>query len=362
MHLASAIAAGIATLTLAGCGGGGGGGGSNPPPPSGPTSSINLFAGVPDATGSVDGAVASAQFNTPTGVAVDPAGNVYVADNDNFTIRKISAGTVSTFAGSPGMEGSADGTGAAASFEGPAHITISPAGNLYVTDAGPAVTVREITPAGQVTTLVDPRTGQAMQTDDSGEIAADHAGNVYVFTVSSTTGAHVLTQITPTGAVNVISLTTAANTPLGLILPSGLAVDSANNIYVTDENPEGNAGVLYKVTLNGTTGTAVTLAGSLSISGASDGPGNAATFNGLSSLVVDPSNNIYANDANNFEIREISPAGVVSTVAGSSAQYGLSLGPLPGILPTIGQIAWSGQSLYTPDLDDNVILQIGPVP
>jgi hypothetical protein len=282
--------------------------------------------------------------------------------NNNFTIRKISGGTVSTFAGSAGTEGSADGTGSTASFEGPAHIAISPAGNLYVTDVGQAVTVREITRAGQVTTLVDPRTGQALQTDDSAEIAADHAGNIYVFTVAQATGAHVLTQITPAGAVNVISLTTAAGTPLGLVLPSGLAVDSANNVYIADEDPEGNAGVLYKVTLNGTTGTATTLAGSLSISGASDGPGNSATFNGLSSLVVDPSGNIYANDFNNWEIREISPAGVVSTFAGSLTQTGLSLGPLPGSLPSIDQLAWYGQSLYTADFDDNVILQLSPAP
>jgi DNA-binding beta-propeller fold protein YncE len=361
-RLASLVAAGLAAVTLAGCGGGGGGGSSNPPPPLTPTSSISIFAGNPNATGAVDGPSASAQFNTPTGVAVDPAGNFYVADNNNFTIRKISAGTVSTFAGSAGTEGSADGTGSAASFEGPAHIAISPAGNLYVTDVGQAVTVREITPAGQVTTLVDPRTGLALQTDASAEIAADHAGNIYVFTVASATGAHVLTQITPAGAVNVISLTTSAGTPLGLVLPSGLAVDSANNVYIAEENPEGNAGVLYKVTLNGTTGTAVTLAGSLSIAGASDGPGNAATFNGLSSLVVAPSGNIYANDYNNNEIREISPAGMVSTLAGTPTQYGLSLGPLPGILPSIDQLAWYGQSLYTADFDDNVILQLSPAP
>lgn len=120
--------------------------------------------------------------------------------------------------------------------------------------------------------------------------------------------------------------------------------------------------MLYRVAVSGTGGQAVTLAGSTTIAGASDGPGNAATFDGLSALATDPSGNIFANDYNNGTIREISPAGVVSTLAGTLNQYGLNLGPLPGTLPDIGQIAWSGQSLYAADMDDSVILRMNPAP
>jgi hypothetical protein len=352
------------TATLTACGGGGEGasGGSNPPP-SPPTSSISLFAGNPTATGAHDGPAASAQFNVPTGVAADFSGNLYVADFENYTIRKISAGNVSTLAGTANSAGSSDGTGATASFSGPSNIAISPAGDLYVTDQGSeAVTVRKITPAGQVTTLVDPRMNQALQTDGSTVIAIDAASNLYLFTTQTSTGASVLTQVTPGGIVNPITLTSSTGGPIGLINPSGVTVDSAGNIYIADENNEGGAGVLYKVSINGANGLATTLAGSIAIAGASDGPGGAATFDGLSTLVTDPAGNIFGNDFNNGTIREISSAGVVSTLAGTPEQYGLSLGPLPGTLPAIDQLAWTGQSLYIADTDDSVILKVSPAP
>ncbi|MFL9904368.1 hypothetical protein PQR75_29875 [Paraburkholderia fungorum] len=243
------------------------------------------------------------------------------------------------------------------------HLAISPAGNLYVTDqSSNAVTVRKITPAGQVTTLVDPRTNQALQTDGSTILATDNASNLYLFTTQQSTGASVLTQVTPAGAVIPITLTSSTGTPVGLINPSGVTVDSANNVYIADDNNQGNAGVLYKVTINGSNGQLTTLAGSIAIAGSSDGPGNAATFDGLSALVMDPAGNIYGNDFNNGTIRAISPAGVVSTLAGTPEQYGLTLGPLPGTLPAIDQLAWFGQSLYAADTDDSVILQVSPAP
>ncbi len=366
-YASALLFAGFTVVALTACGGGGdggggsGSGGSNPPPP--PTSSISIFAGNPAVTGAQNGAAASAQFNVPTGVAADLTGNLYVADFENYTIRKISAGTVSTFAGAANTSGSADGTGTAALFSGPSNIAVSPVGNLYVTDQGSeAVTVRKITPAAQVTTLVDPRTSLALQTDGSTVLATDAASNLYLFTTQASTGASVLTQVTPAGAVIPITLTTSTGAPVGLIDPSGLTVDSANNVYIADENNQGGAGVLYKVAINGSNGQVSTLAGSIAIAGSSDGPGNAATFDGLSALVADPVGNIYGNDFNNGTIRAISPAGVVSTLAGTPEQYGLTLGPLPGTLPSIDQLAWFGQSLYAADTDDSVILKLSPAP
>jgi hypothetical protein len=213
-----------------------------------------------------------------------------------------------------------------------------------------------------VTTLINPQTTQALQTDGSTVLATDSASNLYLFTTQTTTGASVLTQVTPAGAVNVITLTTTAGAPLGLINPQGIAVDSQNNVYIADENVEYGAGVLYKVALNGTTGQATTLAGSTVTAGSQDGAGASATFDGLSNLTLDPSGNLFANDYNNGTIREISPAGVVSTLAGTVGQVGLVPGPLPGVLPDIDQLVWYGNALYTTDIDDNVILQITPVP
>lgn len=361
------VVAGVTALSLSACGGGGGG--SNPPPPTPPTSSISIFAGNPNQAGAQNGktsssnAAALAQFNEPTGITVDPSGNFYVADSENFAIREISGGNVTTFAGSPGNPGSADGTGSGASFSSPQEIAISPALNLYVTDQGSeAVTVRKISPTGQVTTLVDPRTGQALQTNGSYVLATDSSSNLYLFTNQPGTGASVLTQITPSGAVNVIPLTTTSGAALGLINPQGIAVDSTGHVYIADENADFGAGVLYKVTISNSNGQAATLAGSIATAGTQDGPDSAATFDGLSELTLDPSGNIFANDYNNGTIREISPAGVVSTLAGNPTQSGLYLGALPGILPDINQLAWYGQSLYTTDVDDSVILQLSPAP
>src|SRR5438309_11541876 len=103
------------TLLLAACGGGGGGGG--------PVSSLALFAGDLGGIGNVDGVGAAARFNGSEGVATDSAGNVYVADSGNNTIRKITpGGVVTTLAGTPGVTGSTDGTGAAASFNFPSDV------------------------------------------------------------------------------------------------------------------------------------------------------------------------------------------------------------------------------------------------
>ena len=149
---------------------------------------VTTLAGVAGTSGSTDGAGASALFNQPIGLAVDASGNVYVADSGNNTIRKItSGGTVSTLAGSPGVSGSADGTGAAALFHSPRGVAVDGSGNLYVTD-GQNCTIRRITSAGAVTTLAGTPgsfanaagTGAAALFDVPVGIAVNSGGTLYV--------------------------------------------------------------------------------------------------------------------------------------------------------------------------------------
>ena len=118
-----------------------------------PAGVVSTLAGLAGSCGSADGTGANARFYYPYGVAVDSAGNVYVADTDNHTIRKITpGGVVSTLAGLAGSSGSADGTGANARFHYPSGVAVDSAGNVYVADTDNH-TIRKITPAGVVSTL-----------------------------------------------------------------------------------------------------------------------------------------------------------------------------------------------------------------
>ena len=140
----------LGVLVVAACGGGGGGGGSG----SAPAPSLALFAGYMGGRGTADATGALARFSSPASVATDSTGNVYVADNGNNTIRKITpAGVVTTLAGLAGTPGSTDATGALARFSSPAGVATDSAGNVYVADTDNN-TIRKITPAGAVSTVV----------------------------------------------------------------------------------------------------------------------------------------------------------------------------------------------------------------
>ena len=198
------------------------------------------FVGTP---GSVDGAGTVARFDSPIGVAVDSSDNVYVADTDNSTIRKITpAGAVTTLAGSAGQNGSADGTGSAARFDGPQGVAVDSAGNVYVAEYA---TIRKITPAGVVTTLAG-SAGQYGSADGTGSdarfyypegVAVDSMGNVYVADSDNDT----IRKITPAGNVTtlagsagVIGRADGIGSAAGFDYPKGVAVDSAGNLYVAD--------------------------------------------------------------------------------------------------------------------------------
>jgi sugar lactone lactonase YvrE len=141
------------------------------------------------------GGGSGALFNGPAGVAVDSAGNVYVADWFNFTIRKVTpAGVVTTLAGLAGSFGSADGTGRFARFYLPSGMAVDSAGNVYVADFL-NFTIRKVTPAGAVTTLGGlagrfgnaDGTGSAARFLDPRGVAVDSAGNVYVADTANNT-------------------------------------------------------------------------------------------------------------------------------------------------------------------------------
>ena len=152
-----------------------------------PAGKVTTLAGS-TISGNTDGTNSAAHFSFPEGVAVDVSNNVYVADNGNFTIRKITPdGVVTTLAGSVTNLGSADGIGSAALFNYPCGVSVDRGGNVYVGDAGNH-TIRKITASGVVTTLAglassvgnaDGSGREARFATDEG-VAVDVAGNVYV--------------------------------------------------------------------------------------------------------------------------------------------------------------------------------------
>ncbi|MCB1104913.1 MAG: hypothetical protein KDK74_09295, partial [Cephaloticoccus sp.] len=176
---------------------------------------VSTLAGSAGNSGSADGTGDAARFNYPTGVAVDGAGNVYVADTTNNLIRKITpAGLVSTLAGVVGVSGWQDGTGAGALFNQPQGLAVDAAGNLYVADTGNS-TIRKISPGGVVTTLAGLSTVGGLK-DGNGtdawfnqprDVAVDGSGTVYV----ADTGNAAIRKITPAGLVTTLALTAGSS-------------------------------------------------------------------------------------------------------------------------------------------------------
>ena len=288
--------------------------------------------------GTNDGTGLAAQFEHPSGVAVDTNGNVYVADYDNNTIRKMtSMGTnwvVTTLAGLAGVQGTNDGTGSAARFNRPTGITVDNAGNLYVADTY-NFTIRKIAPVGTnwiVTTLAGTKNTGSGENDGTGSaarfvvpnsVAVDSATNVFVVDYQGCT----LRKVTQAGVVTTLAgMDGFAGTNDGtgsaarFFAPAGVAVDGSGNVYVADAYNS----AIRKVTPVGTNWVVTTLAGlpqysqfnGSPIGGSADGTGSAARFNYPSGVAVDTNGNVYVADANNQTIRKVTAAGVVTTLAG----------------------------------------------
>jgi sugar lactone lactonase YvrE len=292
---------------------------------------LSVFAGNVGGQGNADGPGVNARFAWPVGMVVDQAGNTYVADSTNNTIRKITpAGLVSTFVGTAGVTGSNDGVGAAASFHSPNAIAIDGNGNLYVTDNG-NYTIRKITPTGSVTTIAGTAGGQG-SANGTGVvvgfqgpcgIATDIAGNVYV------TDGNAIREITPAGVVSTFAGTVGttgsadgSGSSASFNLPVGIAIDNQDNIYVSDT---GN-NTIRKIT---SAGVVSTIAGSAGQVGSADGTGAAARFNQPGEIAVDQAGNLYVADTNNYTIRKISASGTVTTLAGVVGQAGSADGAGP---------------------------------
>lgn len=278
--------------------------------------------------GRSDGQGTAASLLGPSGLHVDAGGIVWIADSGNHTIRRMTPdGTVTTFAGTTGTSGLTDGIGTAALLHTPQGITGDLAGNLYISEFG-VQGIRKIKPSGQ-TTILAGKIGPDItnrQGSDDGEgrqasfrhprgVATDAAGNVYIADSHN----HLIRKMTPAGSVSTVAgyspeeaagYRDARGTEARFRTPWDIAVTTAGVAYVADA---GNH-VIRKIDVDG---TVTTFAGKPGEAGYADGTGAEARFDGPHSVAFGPDGNLYVADANNA-VRRITPAGTVTTLAGSN--------------------------------------------
>lgn len=274
------------------------------------TSIVSTLAGVWDVDGYVDGTGTTARFNNLIGMVADSSGNLYVTDNRNALIRKITpGGLVTTIAGRQGISNSIDGDSTTtASFRDPYAITRDASGNLYVCQRVDH-TVRKIDTAKRVTTIGGISGGPGLAngnylTDNTffrnpSGITVDAAGNVYI----ADEGNHVIRKIDPAGNITTFAGTGSPGASDGTLttatfnLPTAIVIDPGGNFFVADRGSH----TIRKIS---TTGIVSTIAGT-GLPGYVDGSDVSASFNRPSGLALDPQGNLYVADQFNQRVRKI---------------------------------------------------------
>jgi sugar lactone lactonase YvrE len=306
---------------------------------------FSTIAGTVGNSGLADGTNFDARFNSPGSVAVDAAGNVYLCDILNHTIRRlINSGTnwvVETLAGQAGVPGSADGTNADASFDRPNGIAVNPGGDLFVTDHYNH-TIRKLTRSGTnwIVTTIAGLAGVHGSTDGTNSdarfwsptgIAVDQNEHVFVTDTANFTIRELIPDGTNWGVRTIAGVPLiygfmdGTNTDAQFDYPYGIAADNAGKVYVVDW---GNHAIRM-LQASGANWVVSTIAGNLGTMGSDDGAGSVATFNFPNGICADASGNLYVADQSNDTIRKLSLSGSVwqvSTIGGEPLQPGSANG------------------------------------
>ncbi|MEP6714464.1 MAG: hypothetical protein ABJC09_02755 [Terriglobia bacterium] len=313
---------------------------------------------------------ASAQLNNPWGVAVDSGGNVYIADKGNNRIRKVAAGGVITTVAGNGSQGylGDGGPSTSSQLSAPNDVAVDGAGNLYVADLG-NYRIRKVNPVGIITTVAG--NGNSIYSDDGGPatsadlyptaVALDGGGNLYIaesqfFRIRKVTIVGIISTVAGNGFAS-FSGDGGPATSAQLFGPLGLAVDSGGNLYFSEHN----GSRIRKVT---PAGIASTVAGN-GIHGSSGdgGPATSAQLFDPWGVAVDGGGNLYLADGASSRIRKITPAGVISTVVGNGTPgHSGDGGPAISaqLIGPLGVAVDGRGNLYIADASDNRIRKVTP--
>ena len=275
-----------------------------------------------------NGPATAARLIQPSGVAVDSGGNVYIADAGNNRIRKVTpAGIITTVAGGGDVVGD-DGPATAAGLNFPSDVAVDAAGNLYIADHFNS-RVRKVSFLGTITTLAgtgelgfagDGGPAAAALLNDPAGVAVSPAGDVYF----SDNRNRRIRRVNSNGII----ATVAGNgnfkfsgdggpaTSAALNLPSSVAVDSLGNLYIADT-------ASHRVRKVSPSGTITTVAGNGTAGfGGDGGPATAASLSTPYGVAVDGNGNIYIADSDNSRVRKVNPAGIITTIAGGGSNPG----------------------------------------
>ncbi|HME06279.1 MAG TPA: hypothetical protein VKG25_04480, partial [Bryobacteraceae bacterium] len=270
---------------------------------------ISTVAGTNRVTENVP--ASGAPLRTPSGIAIDSAGNLYIADALDNRVRKINpSGLISTFAGTgqPGYTGDR-GPAAKATLFFPSSVAVDSAGNVYIADSSNNA-VRKVTTDGMINTVAG--TGATGFGGDGG-------------------------------------LATRAK-----VEPTAVAVDAAGNLYIGDAT--------YRIRkVDAVSGIITTIAGTGRIGFSGDsGLATMAQINLVSGIAIGPDGSIYFADSNNFVVRQIDPTGVITAIAGTANEFGYVYDGAPAIqyLLVPSSVLLDGTSLYITDVNQSKLLRL----
>jgi hypothetical protein len=322
---------------------------------------LSLVAGQLGGFGAHDGVGPATRFDFPRGVTSDGRGNLFVADTNNQSIRRVEIATrkVTTLAGSPGESGAVDGVGPEARFDGPEGIAYDGAGNLLVADTLNHTIRKVVVATGAVTTLAgaagqsgdaDGNKASARFTSPRG-LAWDGAGALFISDSSGHYGQALRKLVIATGEV-----TTVADVAPG---PMGLAADQAGNLFVADSL------VIRKVVV--ATGVVTTLAGNPDRASAADGTGTNASFGSIMSLAYDGAGGLIVADSWDGPMirRVVIATGEVSTMvsqadAAKACPWEITSKNFIMVSPSLGVASDGAGKIYATVLYNGTLCEIDP--